>query len=52
MTKAQIMEKLRSVVLSGDPTTLYGKIKKVDSRVNKNLRLKYIFICYNFLFII
>ncbi|CAG8439813.1 7373_t:CDS:10 [Ambispora gerdemannii] len=29
MTEAQIMEKLRSVVSSGDPTTLYSKIKKV-----------------------
>ncbi|KAF9431008.1 Protein kinase [Podila epigama] len=29
MTEAQIMEKLRSVVSSGDPSTLYSKIKKV-----------------------
>ncbi|CAG8454967.1 3090_t:CDS:10 [Ambispora leptoticha] len=29
MTEAQIMEKLRSVVSSGDPTTLYNKIRKV-----------------------
>lgn len=29
MTEAQIMEKLRSVVSPGDPTTIYSKIKKV-----------------------
>ncbi|KAG0316546.1 Protein kinase [Linnemannia gamsii] len=29
MTEAEIMEKLRSVVSSGDPSTLYSKIKKV-----------------------
>ncbi|GJJ75676.1 serine/threonine-protein kinase CLA4 [Entomortierella parvispora] len=29
MTEAQVMEKLRSVVSSGDPSTLYSKIKKV-----------------------
>jgi serine/threonine-protein kinase CLA4 len=29
MTEAQIMEKLRSVVSAGDPTTIYSKIKKV-----------------------
>jgi len=29
MTEVQIMEKLRSVVSQGDPTTLYSKIKKV-----------------------
>jgi len=29
MTEAQIMEKLRSVVSSGDPTSIYSKIKKV-----------------------
>ncbi|KAJ3062184.1 Protein kinase, partial [Quaeritorhiza haematococci] len=29
MTEAQIMEKLRSVVSKGDPTTIYSKIKKV-----------------------
>ncbi|KAF9584425.1 Protein kinase [Lunasporangiospora selenospora] len=29
MTEAQIMEKLRSVVSAGDPSTLYSKIKKV-----------------------
>ncbi|CAG8435293.1 5540_t:CDS:10 [Diversispora eburnea] len=29
MTEAQIMDKLRSVVSAGDPTTLYSKIKKV-----------------------
>ncbi|CAG8436827.1 22207_t:CDS:2 [Rhizophagus irregularis] len=31
MTEAQIMEKLRSVVSSGDPTSIYSKIKKVGS---------------------
>ncbi|KAF9354613.1 Protein kinase [Mortierella sp. AD094] len=29
MTEAEVMEKLRSVVSSGDPSTLYSKIKKV-----------------------
>nr|CAG8447718.1 10540_t:CDS:2 [Entrophospora candida] len=29
MTEAQIMEKLRSVVTQGDPTSIYSKIKKV-----------------------
>ncbi|CAG8549277.1 6311_t:CDS:10 [Acaulospora morrowiae] len=29
MTEAQIMEKLRSVVSSSDPTTMYSRIKKV-----------------------
>lgn len=29
MTEAQIMEKLRSVVSAGDPTSIYSKIKKV-----------------------
>jgi serine/threonine-protein kinase CLA4 len=29
MSEAQIMEKLRSVVSQGDPTTIYNKIKKV-----------------------
>ncbi|KAF9913381.1 Protein kinase, partial [Lobosporangium transversale] len=29
MTEAEIMEKLRSVVSAGDPSTLYSKIKKV-----------------------
>ncbi|RIA98708.1 kinase-like domain-containing protein [Glomus cerebriforme] len=29
MTEAQIMEKLRSVVSPGDPTSIYSKIKKV-----------------------
>jgi serine/threonine-protein kinase CLA4 len=29
MSEAQIMEKLRSVVSRGDPTTMYQKIKKI-----------------------
>jgi protein-serine/threonine kinase len=29
MTEAQIMEKMRSVVDSGDPKLLYSKIKKI-----------------------
>ena len=29
LTESQIMDKLRSVVSSGDPTTIYAKIKKV-----------------------
>ena len=29
LSESQIMEKLRSVVSKGDPTTIYAKIKKV-----------------------
>lgn len=35
MTEAEIMEKLRSVVSSGDPSTLYSKIKKVGQGYSK-----------------